>query len=382
MITGSVQAKNGKYYVVLNLYENGKRKPKWISTGLEIKGNKKKAEQFLRDKIREFELKSNLISTDVLFSDYVKHWLNVKQPTVNVITYNGYLDLARTHIIPYFANLNIKLVDVTREVIQEYINEKHQNGKLDGSGGLSPKSIKSQMIIIKQTLDEAVKSNLISTNPYDLISLPQHENYQANFYNTKQLETLFDCIKNEPLYPLIYITVILGLRKSEVLGLKWDSIDYDSGLITVKHTVVKQLAVYEKDTTKNKSSHRSFPLSDDIIKILSTQKKQEIENQKLFGREYIKNDYIFKWDNGKPYSPDYVSSKFSKLLKKYNLPHIRFHDLRHSCASILVSKGFTLKDIQEWLGHADIKTTADIYAHLDIERKTNISNTLSSTFNV
>ena len=136
----------------------------------------------------------------------------------------------------------------------------------------------------------------------------------------------------------------------------------------------------EKDTTKTSSSYRSYPISEDVEKMLKSIKEKENENRKLFGKEYIENDYIFKWENGKLYSPDYITSKFSKLLKKHNLPHIRFHDLRHSCASLLISKGFTLKDIQEWLGHADIQTTANIYSHLDIKRKSNISNSLSSTF--
>lgn len=96
---------------------------------------------------------------------------------------------------------------------------------------------------------------------------------------------------------------------------------------------------------------------------------------------YIKNDYVFKWANGKPYDPDYITSKFNKTLIKYNLKIIRFHDLRHSCASLLNSMGFTLKDIQEWLGHADIQTTANTYSHLDINRKTSIANALTKQLN-
>lgn len=121
---------------------------------------------------------------------------------------------------------------------------------------------------------------------------------------------------------------------------------------------------------------------DDVKTILVELKKREIENENLFGKEYINNDYIFKWDNGKPYTPDYITKTFSKLLKKYDMPHIRFHDLRHCCASLLISKGYTLIDIQEWLGHADIQTTANIYAHLDIQRKTNIAASLDSAFTV
>ena len=110
-------------------------------------------------------------------------------------------------------------------------------------------------------------------------------------------------------------------------------------------------------------------------------KNCETENKALFGKKHCQNDYIFKWADGKPYTPDYITSKFSKLLKKYNLPHICFHDLRHSCASLLIANGFTLKDVQEWLGHSDFRIAANIYAHLDTKRKADIANSMSATFN-
>lgn len=111
---------------------------------------------------------------------------------------------------------------------------------------------------------------------------------------------------------------------------------------------------------------------------MSTLKADEIKNRKLLGKEYIKNDYVFKLENGEPYRPNYISKKYKQILEKYGFKHIRFHDLRHSCASLLNAQGFTIKDIQEWLGHSDIQTTANTYAHLDIKRKQGISNTLSN----
>lgn len=109
-------------------------------------------------------------------------------------------------------------------------------------------------------------------------------------------------------------------------------------------------------------------------------KKKEESNRKLLGSDYQRNDYIFKWENGKPYSPHYIKYKFPQILKKYGLRHIRFHDLRHSAASYLISEGYGIKDIQDWLGHSDIKTTANIYAHLDVHRKNSIAETMMSSF--
>lgn len=383
MITGSLQIKNGKYYAVINLKDaNGKRKLKWISTGLDEKNNKRKAEKFLSDKIKELEANEGLIASDILFCDYVKHWLKNAEIKVDLITFQGYEYIAKSHIIPYFKTKNIKLSEIKREDIQQYINEKYENGRLDGKGGLAPKSIKTHMIIIKQTLKEAMKENYIMSNPADLVNLPKLQKHEPNFYTVKQLNQMFELIKDEPLFPLIYFTALFGLRRSEVLGLKWDSINEDMTMLTIKSTVVRFTEVIEKDSTRTSSSYRSFPIPYKIKDMLIEIKKNENICREMFGNEYIENKYIFKWDNGKPFAPDYITQKFSKLLKAYNLPHIRFHDLRHSCASLLVANGFTLKDIQEWLGHSDIQITANIYAHLDTARKNSIADSLSGCLNI
>lgn len=380
-MTGSLQQKNGKYYAVINLTDqNGKRKQKWISTGYEIKGNKKKAEQFLRDKLKEFESQENLIFTDILFCDYAIHWLGVVEKSIDTITLQGYKSVACAHIIPYFKDKGLQLSEIKRTDIQQYIDTKSACGRLDGTGGLSPKSIRTHKLIIQLICKEAVKNDLLLKNPCEFVTLPKLQRREADFYTLDELQQMFHCLKDEPLYPLLYFTVMYGLRRSEVLGLKWDSVNLESGIITIKHTVVRFTSTVEKDSTKNASSFRSYPLTPEVKDILLRLKQQENENRKAFGRDYNENDYIFKWADGKPFAPDYVTMKFSKLLKQHNLRHIRFHDLRHSCASLLIANDFSLKDIQEWLGHSDIQVTANIYAHLDVKRKSNIASSMSKSF--
>lgn len=378
-MTGSLQTKNGKYYAVINSKDlNGKRKQKWISTELEVKGNKKKAEKFLREQLKEFEIRENLMTTDILFSDYIKYWLDLSKIRVDPITLKGYVSIANTQVIPYFEKLQIRLIDVDRNTIQKYINTKYENGRVDGKGGLSPKTIKTHLIIIKQALKEAVLSDYILTNPSDYVTLPKLQRREPTFYTINH--ELFKYLKNEPIYPLIYFTVIYGLRRSEVLGLKWDSINFETNIITIKHTVVQYKEIVEKDQTKTSSSYRSYPLTDDVKTILYDLKEKEQKNREMFGKSYIDNNHIFKWDNGKPYEPNYVSQKFRKLIRRSELPYIRFHDLRHSCASVLIANDFSLKDIQEWLGHSDIQMTANVYAHLDAKRKNNIALSMSNSF--
>ena len=379
-MTGSLTIKNGKYYAVLNIYEDGKRKKKWINSGLPEKGNKRKAEAFLREKIAEFERLEGIVQTDILFADYVRHWLTHIARKVDEVTMQGYQTLADSHILPYFDQKKIPLRNLDHTMIQRYMDEKHECGRLDGKGGLSPRSLRLHKNIISQTLDLAVQTKLIPANPCQFVELPQNVRYESTFYTAAQLQDLFTALQGDELLPLVKITALYGLRRSELLGLQWDSIDFERKTMTIRHTVSKVTEVVAKDKTKNASSRRTFPLTVEAEAIFRRAKELEQQNRAAFGREYQENAYVFKWADGHPYSPDYISHRFNRLLKKHELPHIRFHELRHSCASLLIDMGFTLKDVQEWLGHSDIKMTANIYAHLDTARKTNMADSIAARF--
>ena len=379
-MTGSLTIKNGKYYAVLNTYEDGKRKKKWINSGLPEKGNKRKAEAFLREKIAEYERMEGIVQTDILFADYVRHWLTHIARKVDEVTMQGYQTLADSHILPYFDQKKVPLRSIDHTMIQRYMDEKHECGRLDGKGGLSPRSLRLHKNIISQTLDLAVQTKLIPANPCQFVELPQNVRYESTFYTAAQLQDLFTALQGDELLPLVKITALYGLRRSELLGLQWDSIDFERKTMTIRHTVSKVTEVVAKDKTKNASSRRTFPLTVVAEAIFRRAKELEQQNRAAFGREYQENAYVFKWADGHPYSPDYISHRFNRLLKKHELPHIRFHELRHSCASLLIDMGFTLKDVQEWLGHSDIKMTANIYAHLDTARKTNMADSIAARF--
>ena len=224
-----------------------------------------------------------------------------------------------------------------------------------------------------------MRHRLISTNPCELVRLPKLERREYEWYNSDEIITMLDALKGEPLYPLIKTTVMYGLRRSEVLGLQWQSVDFNVDSILIRHTVSVGTKVVEKDKAKNNSSYRAFPLFPEIRELLLRLKDEKNKNREFFGNAYIENDYIFKRPNRDTYDPSYITHRFGELLKKYDLPHIRFHDLRHSCASLLLSKGCTLKDVQDWMGHADIKMTCNIYGHLDLTRKKITSEAIRET---
>ena len=369
-MTGSLQIKRGKYYAVLNLTDrDGHRRQKWVYTGYEVKNNQRKAEAALRDIIHEYEKINLVYEPDILLSDFLDQWLVEVKPFIDEVTWDGYKIIVDSHVRPYFEDHKVKLVDADLDCIQRYFDYKATHGRKDGRGGLAPKTLRLHKNVLQLAFKEAMRHRLISTNPCELVRLPKLERREYEWYNSDEIITMLDALKGEPLYPLIKTTVMYGLRRSEVLGLQWQSVDFNVNSILIRHTVSVGTKVVEKDKTKNNSSYRAFPLFPEIRELLLRLKDEENKNREFFGNAYIENDYIFKRPNGDTYDPSYITHRFGELLKKYDLPHIRFHDLRHSCASLLLSKGCTLKDVQDWMGHADIKMTCNIYGHLDLTRK-------------
>ena len=191
---------------------------------------------------------------------------------------------------------------------------------------------------------------------------------------------MLKAFEGHELQPLIYVTLYYGLRRSEVLGLKWDAVDFDSDTLKIQHTVVKQKTIIAKDSTKSMTSRRVYPLLKEVKTLLLELREKQKRDRIDFGSAYTETDYIFVWSDGKPYRPDYITRAFKKRLARHGLPDMRFHDIRHSTASILYDNGWELKDIQQWLGHADIGTTGNIYTHLTRLRKENIGCDLEKVF--
>ncbi len=383
-MTGTCQIKNDRYYAVLNIKDEfGKAKKKWIALNLPVKGTPKKTVKERFEEIKkEYAYLDSTLENNMLFVDYIKLWLKTieEKQLINEVTIQGYKQTTTRQIIPYFKDSKLKLKDITPSIIERYYSDKSKNGRLDGKGGLSAKSIRQHHAVMSNIFKMAYKNNLILGNPIDKVELPKLERFEGSAYTPEEIKLLLDSIKDEMLYPLILITVTYGLRLSEVCGLKWMAIDFDNEQVKIQSTLVRVVKVVEKNTTKNSSSRRIYPMTPQIKEVLLEIKNQQDEYKRLFGNCYVNNDYVFTKPDGNFEQPQNVSKRFSNLLKKYKLRHIRFHDLRHSCASFLINQGAELKDIADWLGHSDIKMTANLYGHIYDEHKKKLSKNFSILF--
>ena len=329
------------------------------------------------------QLDSVSFDVRILFSDFLIQWLDMMKESIEITTYVGYRSAIHNKIAPYFAEKRYTLQDLERN--PWYIQDFYQYQ-------MRVKNVTTNTVIhyhanIRKCLKYAFQIGLIGSNPADRIERPKKNTFSYEYYGVEEMEQLIDVIKGDPLELPILMAAFYGLRRSEVLGLRWSAIDFDQKTITINHTVTDvnidgHVQRTIRDRTKTQSSLRSLPLVDPIEKKLIETREQQKKDMKLCGECYCRDylEYIHRDSMGDLIKPDRLTHRFKSILRKNHLKEIRFHDLRHSCASLLYSQGVDLKAIQAWLGHSTIGTTANTYTHFDFSKKIDSANAILDAF--
>jgi integrase len=376
MVTGSVQTKKGKLYMVLRFKDAaGGWQTKWESTGLPEKGNKNKVKnEMLPARLVELNANGGYVElSKELLCDFIREWVKSRRGRLSPPTYMNYLHMIDKHICPYFKGKKLLLKDVTADSIKSYYDAKSLETDSNGKRKISDNTIIKHISLMRTAIQSAVglPPKPLRLNPCDLvekIDKPKRTKYRAEYYNAEEIRKLLSVAKGSSVEIPVFLASYFGLTRSECLGLRWDAIDLVRKVLTVRRKVVRalvdgKLINIDSDKLKTEARYRVLPLDDELLEYFSAVKLRQEQNWKLCGESYIAEyiDHVCVNDMGALLNPDYVSDVFSKLLKKHGLKHIRFHGLRHSCASLLLSLGYSMKDIQEWLGHSNYQTTANIY---------------------
>lgn len=371
LVAGHLTLKNGRYYAVLN-YRNagGQRKTKWISLGLPEKGNKRKAEAELARLRAEFEPPKEVgdLSSDMLFADYLLEWLEIAKGRLAVATYSSYAAMIKKPVGPYFRQRNLTLRELEARHLQMFYSEMLRKVK--------PNTVIHYHAIIHSALKYAVKTDMLVQNVADKVDRPKKNSFQPVFLSAEEMQKMFEALRGTKLELPVLVVAFYGFRRGEVLGLKWDAIDFERGTISVIRTVTtitldgKQTEI-EQQSAKTKSSLRTLPLIGSFREYFMQVKEAQELNKQICGNcyNYEYDGFVFVDELGERMRVDYLTNAFPKFLESHGLRRMRFHHLRHSCASLLLANGVPLKHIQEWLGHSDFTTTANIYAHLDYKSK-------------
>ena len=331
LVAGHLTLKNGRYYAVLN-YRNagGQRKTKWIALGLPEKGNKRKAEAELARLRAEFEPPKEVgdLSSDMLFADYLLEWLEIAKGRLAVATYSSYAAMIKKPVGPYFRQRNLTLRELEARHLQMFYSEMLRKVK--------PNTVIHYHAIIHSALKYAVKTDMLVQNVADKVDRPKKNSFQPVFLSAEEMQKMFEALRGTKLELPVLVAAFYGFRRGEVLGLKWDAIDFERGTISVIRTVTtitldgKQTEI-EQQSAKTKSSLRTLPLIGSFREyFLQVKEAQELNKQicgNCYNHEY--DGFVFVDELGERMRANYLTSAFPKFLESHGLRRMRFHDLRH-----------------------------------------------------
>lgn len=361
----SKEKKSWKVRIELPKDINGKRKQRSYTTY----GTRKDAEKFLTEKLRELDTGLYIDTKKMKYSEYLDYWIQETFNNLEITTKEGYIQKIEKHIKVNIGNLYLE--DIKPLHLQSLYNKLLVSGKLNGKGGLSSRTVLSIHRIIHSSLEQAVKWQLIIRNVADCVEPPKAKKYKASYLSDEQTEKLLQVAKTSDIYIPIAIAIYTGARRGEVLGLNWDNVNLEKGYIKIVNNLCATNNGLIIKQPKTSNGIRTIAISNTLVKILKAHRKKQLENKLLYGKEYKDSNMVCCYNDGHLFNPKRFSAKFNEFLEKNNLPIIRFHDLRHSHASLLVKIGIQPKEISQRLGHSNIGITMDLYSHLydDMDRE-------------
>lgn len=354
-LRGHIRKRGNTYSIVVDLGKDpitGKRKQKWFS-GYK---RKKDAEKALSDIISKIENGQYFEAKNITLKEYLDHWLET-YAKVNVAprTYTRYTEFAN-NISSYIGT--IKLDKLKPALIQKYYSTLIEEGRLSKS------TILKIHRMLHLALKHAVNWQVIPYNPTDAVTPPRPEKPEMKVWDIDTANRFLKEIKDTVMYIPVMLALQTGMRQGEICALKWENVNFRTGFISVVNTMQRingQLTLKQPKTAK---SIRSIALLDTTVSELKKHWKKQAELRLLFGQDYNDNGFVCCWEDGRPLDPNYVSKKFNKLVRELDFPIIRFHDLRHTHATLLLEQGVNPKIVSERLGHSQIGITLDTYSHV------------------
>lgn len=302
----------------------------------------------------------------ITLKDWVTRWLEIyKKATVRSKTWHTYMGLAKNHIIPEVGH--ILLMQLRTSDLQKLYNNKRQSG-------LSSRTIHMMHQVICGALKQAMKEQLVKRNVAEAVTLPPLKYREISPLSAEDVSRFLAAAKGHRLYAAFLLTLGTGLRRGELLALRWQDVDFKNGTITVRRSLGREKVESSPTKTalvfkepKTEKSRRTIAVPQEALKELKAHRARQNEEKLFFGPAYQDHCLVFCTVNGKPLDPDNFRRIHAQLLKKAGIPHVSVHTLRHTCATLLLQADEHPKVVQEMLGHTRISTTLDIYSHTSPE---------------
>lgn len=369
----SVQSKKGRLYAVMQVKKDGTTKPVWRALGLSEGANKTKVNKAFREVVAQYEQefweeqeRGGRPPADIPVYDYLVSYLKRVEPELQKNTIVSYRSMTNGKIRRYFQRRpQLTVGNLKPQDIQDFYQTLFADGVVANT-------VIHYHALLRRAFQQAFKEERIDANPFDRVGRPKKNKFHGENYTQEELLTLLHLARGDVIYPAILLAGAMGLRRSEALGVRWSRIDWEKRTVLLDTKIVEyrengKKKVEPVEEMKNKSSRRTLPLPDPVVEMLQVQKEHREVYRKMFQGSYNAQylDYVCVNQLGELLRPSYVTDHFRELLEKYGLRHIRFHDLRHTFASLLINQDVPLINVSNFLGHSDLSTTANIYAHLD-----------------
>jgi integrase len=358
---GSIyKRKDGRWAAVINLgYQDGKlrRKAFYGATREEVKDK-------LVGALNDQQKGLPILTERQTLAQFLEQWLDdVSKPSVRPKTYRFYQDHINLHIKPALGKKQIE--KLTPADVQQFVNDKLQSG-------LSPQTIRHIIATLRAALGIAVKWQIVHRNVAALVSLPRIQKQEMKVFTPEQAKAFLDFLKGHRLEALFVTALSLGLRRGELLGLHWSDIDLDTATLRVNYGLQRFDGKLHLVEPKTEKSRRVLPLPSLLIAALRTHRVRQLEERLALGADWQETGFVFTSTIGTPLEPRNINRTFDALIEKANksfeesdkLPKIRFHDLRHSCATLLLSQGVPQRTLMEILGHSQLSLTMNTYSHV------------------
>ena len=329
---------------------DGKRARKTIS-GKTQKDAREKLRALQRDHERGLPVQ---VKRQTL-AQFAQHWLAEKEGSVRPMTFESYSTAMRVHILPALGRH--ELTALQPQHVQALLKAKR-------TAGLSPRTVENILVVLGIALKQALRWELVARNVASLVDRPRVERHEIKPFTPEEARDFLTAIRGQRLEALYTTALALGLRKGEALGLRWEDVDFEGRVINVRRQLQRIGGQQRLVELKTDQSRRVIPLPEVVVSALRAHRIRQLEERLQAGERWRDQGLVFTSTTGTPLEPSNILKQFKKVLAQAGLRPMRFHDLRHCCASLLLAQNVHPKQVQAILGHSQISTTLDIYSHL------------------
>lgn len=329
-----------------------------------IKGTKRDAQRRLAELLVSIEEGNYIKPSRFTLGQWLENWINSYVATnCSLRTLESYQSEMRRHLAPALGA--IPLTHLLPQHLQNYYAQALSKGRMDGKGGLAARTVLYHHRILFEAIGCAVKQGVLGRNVAQAVDPPSPERRNMATLAPENVPKFLEVARETPYYTFFYTLLHSGLRRGELLALKWRNVDLDMASLSVVQTLHRLSGKgYIMKQPKSPRSRRSVSLSPSLALLLREHKKKQEMERLLLGKSLVEDDFVFSHPDGSPLDPDTVTHAFAKIIRRAGLPHIRLHDLRHTHATLMLKGNIHPKIVQERLGHANIGTTLDLYSHI------------------